>query len=162
MDRNIRIVVGVDGSEGGRLALQWALTQAGERNGTVQAVTAWHWEGPVIGPAVQVNPNAARDRAEQILTTEVAAVRAELGSKIPVALEIVEGFAADVLSQAAADADLLVLGSHGHGRVHHAVLGSVSEQCISRARCPVVVLPVPKPVAVPERTPVPAESALSG
>lgn len=40
-------------------------------------------------------------------------------------------------------ADLLVLGSHGHSRVRHTVLGSVSEDCIRKASCPVVVIPVP-------------------
>ena len=39
--------------------------------------------------------------------------------------------------------DLLVLGSHGHSRVRHTVLGSVSEECIRKAACPVVVIPVP-------------------
>ena len=37
----------------------------------------------------------------------------------------------------------LVLGSHGHRRVRHTVLGSVSEDCIRKATCPVVVIPVP-------------------
>ena len=44
---------------------------------------------------------------------------------------------------AARSADLLVLGSHGHSRLQHTVLGSVSEECIRKATCPVVVIPVP-------------------
>jgi nucleotide-binding universal stress UspA family protein len=46
-----------------------------------------------------------------------------------------------VLCQAARDADLLVLGSHGHDRVYHTVLGSTAEECVESAGCPVVVIP---------------------
>lgn len=59
------------------------------------------------------------------------------------AAEVIEGRPADVLAAAGAAADLLVLGSHGHSRVRHTVLGSVSEDCIRKATCPVVVIPVP-------------------
>jgi len=62
---------------------------------------------------------------------------------VPIATEVLEGNAAVQLAEAARDADLLVVGSRGHGQVHHAVLGSVSEGCIRHAICPVVVLPVP-------------------
>jgi nucleotide-binding universal stress UspA family protein len=65
-----------------------------------------------------------------------------------------EGRPADVLAAAGHNADLLVLGSHGHSRVRHTLLGSVSEECIRKAACPVVVIPVP--VADPERHTEPA------
>jgi nucleotide-binding universal stress UspA family protein len=65
----------------------------------------------------------------------------------------VEGRAADVLTTAARDADLLVLGSHGHSQVRHTVLGSVSEECVRKATCPVVVLPVPQLMPAPEAEP---------
>jgi nucleotide-binding universal stress UspA family protein len=64
-----------------------------------------------------------------------------------------EGRPADVLAAAGHNADLLVLGSHGHSRVPHTVLGSVSEECIRKAACPVVI---PVPVADPERHTEPA------
>jgi nucleotide-binding universal stress UspA family protein len=60
---------------------------------------------------------------------------------VPVVAEVVEGRAAHVLCQAARDADLLVLGSHGHDRVYHTVLGSTAEECVESAECPVVVIP---------------------
>jgi len=59
--------------------------------------------------------------------------------------EAIEGAPAKVLTGAAAGADLLVLGSHGHGRLFHVVLGSVAEECIRVATCPVVVVPVARP-----------------
>ncbi|MFC7479041.1 universal stress protein [Luedemannella flava] len=51
------------------------------------------------------------------------------------------GRAATVLTAAARRADLLVLGSHGHSRTWHTVLGSVTEECVRNVTCPIVVLP---------------------
>src|SRR5436190_531591 len=52
-----------------------------------------------------------------------------------------------------------VLGSHGHGRLFHAVLGSVVEQCIRAGVCPVVVVPVPHAVNPPAPPPAPIITA---
>ena len=115
-----RIVVGVDGSDGGQRALRWAVHEAAARNGSVQVVTAW-------APAASDAP--------------------------PAATEVVRGRAVDALTAAARDADLLVLGSHGHGRLHHAALGSVSDACVRKSACPVVILPPPHQLTVPARDP---------
>ena len=141
MSTSFHIVVGVDGSEGGRRALQWSVHEAAARGGAVQAVTAWRWD---LDDRT-VDPERERERAEQMLASEVESLRGFDRAAVSIATEVVEGRAAEVLSAAARDADLLVLGSHGHSRVRHTVLGSVSEECISKARCPVVVLPVPRP-----------------
>jgi len=58
-----------------------------------------------------------------------------------------------VLTAAARTADLLVLGSHGHSRIRRTALGSVSEECIRRAACPVVVIPVPAKQLEPAHDP---------
>ncbi|WP_341720972.1 universal stress protein [Micromonospora sp. FIMYZ51] len=147
------IVVGVDGSDGGRRALRWAAREAAERNGAVQAVTAWRWDGLDGGAMVAPNPVEEKERAEALLAREIAAITGD-GSAIPVAAEVLEGRPAEVLTAAARKADLLVLGSHGHGRLRHTVLGSVSEECVRKATCPVVVIPVPAPA--PTGTAVPA------
>lgn len=137
------IVVGVDGSEGGRRALDWAVTEAATRGSAVRAVIAWSWNG------LDYDPIAALDRVEenalanQVVNAEIDALVQRRGSALPVTGEAVEGSPADVLTEAARTADLLVLGSHGHSRVRHTVLGSVSEACIRKATCPVVVLPAP-------------------
>jgi nucleotide-binding universal stress UspA family protein len=137
------IVVGVDGSEGGRRALDWAATEAASRGGAVQAVTAWSWDGIEYGPIAASSPGEAAELARQLLDRELAALAERRGSGFPVAAEVIEGRPADVLAAAGRAADLLVLGSHGHSRVRHTVLGSVSEDCIRKAACPVVVIPVP-------------------
>ncbi|MDI1464785.1 universal stress protein [Catellatospora sp. KI3] len=138
MDGMRQIVVGVDGSQGGRRALDWALRQAAATGAAVQVVLAWSWDdpdGPVAGRGVY------RDLAQQALDRELETAPGRRG--VTVAAEVVEGRAADVLTQAAQTAELLVVGSHGHSRVHHTVMGSVAEECVSKSPCPVVVIPVP-------------------
>jgi nucleotide-binding universal stress UspA family protein len=135
-----QIVVGVDGSQGGRRALAWALEQAAASGAAVQAVLSWWWGDPSTPLA---DARACQESAQLTLDREVRAQPVRHG--VSVAAEVVEGRPADVLVAAARTADLLVLGSHGHGRVHHTILGSVSEACIANAPCPVVVIPVPGP-----------------
>jgi len=139
------IVVGVDGSDGGRRALDWAVGEADARGSAVEAVTAWSWDGLEFGPVTATNPREAKERATRVLDDEIRALVARHGSHIPVATQVIEGSPGVALAHAARSADLLVLGSHGHSRVRHTVLGSVSEDCIRRAVCPVVVIPVPAP-----------------
>jgi nucleotide-binding universal stress UspA family protein len=75
---------------------------------------------------------------------------------VPIALEVIEGRPGAALAAAAADADLLVIGSHGHSRSVHQLLGSVAEACIRTATCPVVVIPAPKPDIAQHDSVVPA------
>ncbi|MBM2616329.1 universal stress protein [Actinoplanes sp. LDG1-06] len=149
------IVVGVDGSEGGRRALEWAVHEAGERGSAVQAVIAWSWDGVEFGPVLATSPQQAKEAAARLLDTEIAAMLPKYGSHIPVAAEVIEGEPAQVLGTCSRSADLLVLGSHGHGAVRHTVLGSVSEKAIRKAACPVVVIPVPVAAPAGESEPVP-------
>ena len=156
MNSSYLIVVGVDGSQGGRRALDWAAQEAATRGGAVQAVMAWSWDGMEYGPIAATRPEQESQRAARVLDREIKALAERRGTATPVAAEVIEGRPADVLAAAGSAADLLVLGSHGHSRVRHTVLGSVSEDCIRKAACPVVVIPVPV-----ERH-EPAEPALRG
>jgi nucleotide-binding universal stress UspA family protein len=134
-----RIVVGFDGSEGGIRALDWAVAHAARHGGTVQAVTALHWTEPELGTDVR----AEHERmARRSLEDAATAARAPY-PRVALSTETISGSAAEVLTRAGADADLLVLGSHGHSRLFHAVLGSVAEACIREGTCPVVVIPAP-------------------
>ena len=144
------IVVGVDGSEGCRRALDWAAGEAATRGGAVQAVMAWSWDGMEYGPIAATRPEQEADRARRALDHEIEELARRRGSSFPIAAEVIEGRPADVLAAAGSAADLLVLGSHGHSRVRHTVLGSVSEECIRKASCPVVVIPVPVHKAIAE------------
>lgn len=153
-----QIVVGVDGSDASERALRWAASEAHARNGTVEAIIAWHWDGSGTFFIAATSPVEERDRAQQILDETVIEVTAEFPD-VMLAAHVVEATPAKALTHAAASADVLVLGSHGHNRLHHAVLGSVSEECVRRATCPVVVIPVPQ--SQPATVPAPAEPALA-
>jgi nucleotide-binding universal stress UspA family protein len=153
-----RIVVGVDGSHAGNRALEWACHEAERRGGAVQAVIAWSWDGIDGAVVAKTHPAEERTRAERVLTEAVNAVRT-LYPNVTIASEAIEGAPVRVLTRAAGPADLLVLGSHGHGRVFHAVLGSVADECIRAAVCPVVIVPVPHAERVPKAAAVqPAHS----
>jgi nucleotide-binding universal stress UspA family protein len=77
--------------------------------------------------------------AEGHLADAVDEVRA-ISKGLDVTTEAVEGQAAAVLLHAARDADLLVVGSRGLGGFRGLLLGSVSQQCVDHAPCPVVVV----------------------
>jgi len=54
--------------------------------------------------------------------------------------QVVNGYPAKVLLDAAAGADLLVVGSRGHGGFAEALLGSVGQHCVHHAHCPVLIM----------------------
>lgn len=137
---NMTIVVGVDGSESARRALRWAVREAHVRGGTVKAVAAWRWDYPQISVGDALAKE--RKRTEAMLAHEVDSLPAYMASGVALATEVLEGMPAEVLIAASHGAELLVLGSHGHSHALHRVLGSVTENCIRGATCPVVVLPI--------------------
>jgi nucleotide-binding universal stress UspA family protein len=133
-----RIVVGVDGSESSKAALRWALRQGRLTGAVVEAVTAW--EFPTMygypAPIIDFNLEGMATKAVRDAITE-AAGSAETG---PVRYVVAEGNAAQVLLNASAGADLLVVGSRGHGGFVEALLGSTGQHCVHHATCPVVVI----------------------
>jgi nucleotide-binding universal stress UspA family protein len=149
MSKEYRIVVGVDGSEGGVRALRWAVREAVRRDGTVYAVTALTFDD-VDGSSLTYRQRQ-HEFAEQLLGDQVVAALAENPS-VAVTTRVVFGEAAEVLLDSAHNADLLVLGSHGHGRVYHAVPGSVAEACVRGGICPVVVVPASSKQTAPARS----------
>jgi nucleotide-binding universal stress UspA family protein len=133
-----RVVVGVDGSPVSIRALRWALAEAAARGGSVLAVTAWGWADVEGDGAVDLDALEAQTAAA--LARVVAEARAAVPG-VPVEPETLFGRAVDVLPDAARGADLLVVGSHGRGRMLRALLGSVADACLRARVGPVVVLP---------------------
>ena len=78
-------------------------------------------------------------RAEQMLREAVERVRSDHPA-VNVETAVIEGPAAQVLVDMSAEADLLVVGSRGRGGFSELLLGSVSQQCVHHARCPVTVV----------------------
>jgi nucleotide-binding universal stress UspA family protein len=138
-----RIVVGVDGSPSSRGALRWAVRQARLTGGTVDAVIAWQIParlgGYGLGPMVTVDGTGSEDSAKQTLAEAISNVVGP-GDRRLVRSQVVHGIPAQVLLDASADADLLVVGSRGHGGFADILLGSVSQHCLHLVHCPVVVM----------------------
>ncbi len=138
-----RIVVGVDGSAAGQRALRWALAEARRRKESILAVIAWRWD---TLENLDTISSAAADEAAATLSRQIDAVPASERVSVPIVMQVREGRPGDVLTAAARDAELLVIGSHGHSHRLQQVLGSTAEECVRNASCPVVVLP-PKQAA---------------
>jgi nucleotide-binding universal stress UspA family protein len=145
------IVVGVDGSEPARTALQFALDEAVRRSARVRAVIAFrppeYWpvtSGMAYSPSIEPLVEAAERTVQQT----VAEVTADAERAVPLEARVVQGNPAKVLLVQAADADLLVVGHRGPGGFASMCLGSVVLQCVLHATCPVtVVRPVTRRLA---------------
>jgi nucleotide-binding universal stress UspA family protein len=138
------IVVGIDGSNSSKHALRWGLDEARLRDARVVAVHAW--EPPVVAPDVTPTPppdlaSVVSELHEGALRLVTAVVEDVVGHDPAVSVEAIaaEGPAASALIDAAQEADLLVLGSRGLGGFAGLLLGSVSQQCVQHAPCPVVI-----------------------
>lgn len=135
-----RIVVGVDGSEESKEALRWALEEARLRGADVLAVRAWHRYA--IAPAYAMPEDfepGALERTTASLLSEVVSEVAGESPEVTIEEVVAEGPPASVLVEAAEGADLLVVGSRGHGGFVGLLLGSVSQQCAHHAPCPVLI-----------------------
>ena len=138
------IVAGVDGSPSSISALRWAIAQAGLTGASVDAVIAWHYPAAAAGggygmAAGGAEPGDFREIAEKVIADAVSTA-ADPASGVRVRPRVAEGNSARVLLDASAGADLLVVGSRGHGGFAEALLGSVSQHCVQHASCPVVVI----------------------
>jgi nucleotide-binding universal stress UspA family protein len=139
------ITVGVDGSHDAHRALEWAMQEAAARHAlltvlTVREVAISGWTGkPIILPADE----PALEKTRQAAAEAVAKAAIQLSESQPalVTFRAVNGVAAEELINASRDADLLVVGSRGSGGFARLMLGSVSNQVVHHAHCPVVVVP---------------------
>ena len=135
------IVVGVDGSAPSRAALAWAVRQARLTGAAVEAIIAWEYPaayGYTMPAAPEINYNY-EEMAAEVLASTIAEVCGQ-GEPVKISSRVVEGNAAQMLLDASAGAELLVVGSRGHGGFVEALLGSVGQHCVHHATCPVVVI----------------------
>jgi nucleotide-binding universal stress UspA family protein len=139
-----KIVVGVDGSEDSKNAFRWAVEEARLRGAPVVALLAWETSLPPPDLTPAPPPDFAgfvSELQDRALDSVAAVVREVVGEDATVTVEpaAVEGPPASVLIEAARDADLLVVGSRGHGGFAGLLLGSVSQQLAQHAPCPLVI-----------------------
>ena len=131
------LVVGYDGSPAARAALTYAANYVDE--GQIYIVTAADAAPDYLGePHYQHVVDASHARARELLDEAVA----ELPSGVASHTELLEGSPAEAIDGVARarDADEIVVGSRGLGRIH-AALGSVSHDVLHLANRPVVVIP---------------------
>ncbi|WP_129311298.1 universal stress protein [Streptomyces sp. L2] len=129
------VTAGVDGTEESLAALRWAGREAVRRGLPLRVVHAWRYTADL----------AVADRDTQhgwVAEGTAEAVRAvaERHPGLEASVDVVEGRAATALAEASAGAELLVLGSRGHGTVVGFLLGSVGQQVIAEAARPVVLV----------------------
>jgi nucleotide-binding universal stress UspA family protein len=134
-----RIVVGVDGSSASKAALDWAAHQAELTGSVLEVVTAWEWP-MTYGATVAIPPDYDPAVEAQRQLDGAVAVARKAHPKIEIKAVVAKGHPAPALVEASRGADLLVVGSRGHGEFVGMLLGSVSEHCVTNAECPVLVL----------------------
>lgn len=139
-----RFVVGIDGSEPARRALRWAIDEASTSHAQLDVVHAWDL---VVVTAAQSEQSYRRDvealehEAAAVIDGEVAAATTGLALEpAPIKRLAVRDTPARALLNAATGADLLIVGGRGRGGFKSLLLGSVSNQCVHHAPCPVAVI----------------------
>lgn len=137
------VVVGVDGSAESVAALAWAARYASATGARVRALLAWHYPTAASVPPVGVAPEAIRGETEQQMADTLSQVMSQVfPGSLPAGVETSTsyGHPAEALIGASKEADLLVVGSRGHGAFTGMLVGSVSIHCVTGAFCPVVVV----------------------
>lgn len=142
------IVVGVDGSRNSRAALTWAAGEAEFRHSELVALIAWTTPAPAVGATSRSLRIADAARYETMAKQTVeATVADELGDRVDVTCKAIRGPAARTLITAGRQAEMLVVGARGSGGFAGLRFGSVSEQVVRHAPCPVLVVPATRPAA---------------
>ncbi len=136
------VIVGFDGSEGSRHALKWAAKAAKDRGRTLEVITTWTM------PAADLGIGASSTLQEELLdelrqeargvNDEALKVAAEMGANATG--EVLVGRTPAALVKHSEGANLVVVGSHGSGGLTGFLLGSVSRQVATHAKCPTVVV----------------------
>lgn len=129
------IVVGVDGSPEGLAAAEWAAREAVRRRAHLHLVHAWLWQ-PLAHPYTPDRQTEA-DRADAVLRRAEAAVTGQYPG-LPVSASVVSDGAVPALLRLAEEAEMLVIGTRGHGPLLGFLLGSYGQQIIAAAPCAVV------------------------
>ncbi len=141
--RRHTVVVGVDGSDTSVAAARWAFEQARLTGSDLEVISAWQvsssW-GLAWGIAMPIDADfdpaaITKTMVDQIIDT----LKTEFPT-VSVSSRIEEGHPSEVLVAASRRAELLVVGSRGHGGFSGMLIGSVSQHCATHAASPVVIV----------------------
>ena len=138
------IIAGVDGSDESRAALQWAYDEAAHHGASLTEVMTWHPptlpQSPPYGALTEKDYESQPKLAALGVLDGLVAGLEQRTPEVDVRTAIEEGNPAKVLIERSKGADLMVVGSRGHGGFAGMLLGSVSQHLVAHAECPVVVV----------------------
>lgn len=140
----VTLAVGMDFSDSANEALRWTLGEAERRNAAVRVVHSWEEPMLVGGDLMMAMPPSAalEHDAEERMDRFMSAL--DVPDGVSVTGSVRRGPPAQVLLEAAEDADMVVVGSRGLGGFAGLLLGSVARRVTHLAPCPVVVVPSEK------------------
>jgi nucleotide-binding universal stress UspA family protein len=133
-----KIVVGTDGSKCAAAAVQWAVTEAELRHADLEVVHGWMVTSVAVDPTGMAMGTC--EETGSILLKEAEAAVHEQSPGLSVTTLLTPLTPAGALVEASGDADLVVVGSRGHGGFTGLLLGSVGSQVVHHSQCPVVVV----------------------
>ncbi len=146
-DPEAPVAVGLDDSPTARAALAVALEEAALRGVPLQVVHAWQ-EPPHTSYGAWTPPagleDSLREAAERLVEESLAGCP-DTHPDLDVRARVVQDHPVTVVLEAAQHAQLLVVGSHGHGAFPGMAFGSVTTAALHGAGCPVLVVPRPGP-----------------
>ena len=136
------VVVGVDGSPSSRTALTWAAAEAADHGADLVVLNVWEHTLPPPAGSLSVSERYVPDESQRTAEDLVELIKEVLGEDPAVVVQprVKQGNPAKVLIEQSEDADLLVVGTRGHGGFRGLVLGSVSQHVAGYAKCPVAVV----------------------
>jgi nucleotide-binding universal stress UspA family protein len=134
------VVVGVDGSDCSRGALRFAADEAQMRGARLRIVCAWSVPAMAYAGFAPSIDRAIFRQAAASVATDAANEAHEMAPDLEIDAMMPEGQPAAALLSAAEKADLLIVGSRGHGGFARLLLGSVSQQLAHHAPCPITII----------------------
>ncbi|XP_073137849.1 uncharacterized protein [Henckelia pumila] len=146
-----KVIVAIDESEESLFALQWLL----QYYSSIQSLSIIHVLEPfplyvlpgvqVVFPTTSITLSANRVRRENAQTLLAHAAHMCAGARVQANTSILEGDPKEMICEAAEqmNADLIVVGSRGLGKIMRAFLGSVSDYVVHQAKCPVLIVKPP-------------------
>ena len=137
------ILVGLDGSDYSQRVLEWAAKEAAVRHAPLTVLTVHQAAADIWGGKLNYPEDATlTGRAREAAQAETDKVLAGLESRPEsVTVKAVHGYPAEEIIRAGADADMIVLGSHGASRWPRQAIGSTANKVTHHAGVPVTIVP---------------------